>query len=112
MLRKTRNTKLLIFDVYNPNFKIKNILFVCDISVHGSMETPKIIPKIIYLAQALPLITGVFFPQAVDDVGRGHVKPTDRLYELKALQEQEKKDEVRLHSEQPGGQLLNYGTDI
>ncbi|KAK2182525.1 hypothetical protein NP493_352g06007 [Ridgeia piscesae] len=34
-----------------------------------------------------------FFWQAVDDVGRGQIKPADRLYELKALQEQEKKVE-------------------
>ena len=37
--------------------------------------------------------------QAVDDVGRGQIKPVDRLYELKALQEQEKKVEVQCKSD-------------
>ncbi|KAI0219779.1 Sorting nexin-27 [Lamellibrachia satsuma] len=40
-----------------------------------------------------PQMLSFFFWQAVDDVGRGQIKPVDRLYELKALQEQEKKVE-------------------
>jgi len=39
----------------------------------------------------------------VDDVGRGQIKPADRLYELKALQEQEKKVEVRYQGREPRG---------
>ena len=43
----------------------------------------------------------------MDDVGRGQIKPADRLYELKALQEQEKKVEVRYKSDRgPGDQLI------
>ncbi len=32
--------------------------------------------------------------QAADEVNKGHIKPSDKLYELKALQEQNKKEEV------------------
>jgi hypothetical protein len=45
------------------------------------------------------------FWQAVDDVNQGHIRADDRLYQLKALQDASRKNEVTVHH---GQQLLTY----
>jgi sorting nexin-27 len=44
--------------------------------------------------------TTFIFWQAVDDVNRGHIRADDRLYQLKALQDASRKNEVKIcHTE-------------
>ena len=45
--------------------------------------------------------------QAVDEVSRGQIKPSDKLYELKALQESGKMTEVGQHKN-----WLSYKVEI
>ncbi|KAH6937559.1 hypothetical protein HPB50_001712 [Hyalomma asiaticum] len=45
------------------------------------------------LAQAYPLAATFFFWQAIDDVNKGQIKPGNKLYELKALQDCSRKME-------------------
>jgi hypothetical protein len=48
------------------------------------------------------------FWQAVDDVNQGHIRADDRLYQLKALQDASRKDEVTVTFQQT--ELLLQGT--